>query len=121
VSTRSNATVRDQSPFPEVGATPATWESCDVALGNKIRIEERVTTVFWNSAVASRTLTYTYDDAAGVERTKVVTLAAGAVIQVQWSEYLGRHAADPVEDGLAWFTASGSSGDVRMQSTRRWR
>ena len=42
MSTRTSASVRDQSPYPEVGATPATWEACDVSLGNKVRIEERV-------------------------------------------------------------------------------
>lgn len=121
MSTRTSATVRDQSPYPEVGATPATWEACDVSLGNKVRIEERVTTVFWNSSVAAKTITYSYDDAAGEVRTKVRTLQPAEVIQVQWSDYLGRHAADAAEDGFAWFTTNGASGDVKMQSTRRWR
>jgi hypothetical protein len=118
MSTRTNATVREQSVYPEAGPTPKTFENCDVTLGNKLVIEQRLVVVFFNSAVAARTITYTYDDDAGQVRTLVVTLAAGEICPVQFEQRLGRHAADLPETGFAWFTASGSSGDVKMYALR---
>ena len=118
MSSRTNVTVRDQSIYPEVGAAVRTWESCDVTNGNKMQIEERVVVVVWNSSVAAKTVTLHYDDDAGQVSTKVLTLAAAEVAQLQFASRLGRHAADAAEAGFAWLTANGVVGDVKMQATR---
>lgn len=118
MSARTNATVREAGAYAEQGPTPRTFENCDVTNGNKLFIEPRVVVVFFNSAVASKTVTYTYDDDAGQSRTLVLTLAAGEVCPVQLEQRLGRHAADTAENGFAWFTANGTAGEVKMHAIR---
>lgn len=119
MSTRTSVTVREQGLFPELGTTTKTFENCDVALGNKMPLEEAIGVVLFNSAVASRTITITYDDDAGQVRTNILTLGAGEVVQAQFPSRLGRHAADLPESNFVWFTASGTAGDVKMQAQRR--
>ena len=118
MSARTNATVREQSVYSEQGPATKTLENCDVTNGNKVVIENRLVLTFYNSAAAARTITYTYDDQVGQSRTLVVTLAAGELGPVQLDQRLGTHAADTAENGYAWFTASGTAGEVKMHALR---
>lgn len=118
MSARTNATVRDQGAYPEVGPATKTFENCDVTNGNKLVIEPRLLVLFFNSAASAKTVTYTYDDDAGQSRTLVLNLAAGEVCPVQFEPRLGRHAADAAENGFAWFTANGTAGEVKMHALR---
>lgn len=118
MSARTNLTVRTQSAYPEVGPSTKTLENLDVTNGNKLLAEPGLVVVLYNSAVASRTVTFTYDDDAGEVRTKLLTLAAGELTVVQLERRMTRHASDTAENGYAWFTASGSAGDVKAQAAR---
>jgi hypothetical protein len=118
MSTRTNLTVRNQGQYPELGATVKTFENMDVTNGNKVLDEPGLCSVLHNTSVSSRTVTYTYDDQRGEVRTKILTLAAGEAVLVQYEENLTRHAADAAEHGYVWLTASGSAGDVKVMTTR---
>lgn len=114
MSARALATVRNAGAYPENGPTTKTFENCDVVNGNKVPIEPNLIGILFNSSGTSKTVTYTYDDDHGVSRTDAVSLAAGEVAPVQIAPRLGRHAADAAEHGFAWFTASGSAGEVKQ-------
>lgn len=118
MSARTNLTVRTQAAYPEAGPSTKTLESLDVTNGNKLLVEPGLAVVLYNSAVAPRTVTYSFDDDAGQATTKQITLAAGELTVVQLERRLTRHASDTAENGYAWFTASGSAGDVKAQVVR---
>lgn len=118
MSARTNLTVRSQAAYPEVGPTTKTFESADVTNGNKVLIEPGLVVLLFNSSVADKTVTYTYDDNAGEVRTKVVTIPAGGIAPAQLERRLGNHAADTAETGYAWLTANGTAGDVKVYVAR---
>lgn len=119
MSSRTNVTLRTLTAFPEVGASTKSEENADVTNGNKLQQEPDIVVVFRNSSAAPKTITYTYDDDAGEVRTKVLTLAVGEIVAVQFESRLCRHASDAAENGShVWFTASGVAGDIKMFACR---
>lgn len=119
MSSRTSLTVVDQAGFPEEGPSPKTLENMDVTNGNKFVDDGRTVVAVRNSAVASRTVTYTYSE-RGQTRTKAVTLAASEeCILGPFPPAMRAHDGDASENGShVWLTASGSTGEVKARAVR---
>lgn len=121
MSARTSLAVIDANgSFPENAPATKTTENMDVAAGNKIlNIDEN--TVIWVEETSgnARTVTYTYDDDAGVERTKAVALGANErTLLGPFKPRMTRHAGDAAEAGALWLTANGTAGQVKARAIR---
>jgi hypothetical protein len=120
VSSRTALTVLDSGAYAEDGPTTKTLENMDVTNGNKFTNDGRVLLKVRNSAVAARTITYTYDE-RGAARTRAVTLAASeeTILGPFPVAIFNEHAADASEHrSHVWATASGAAGEVKARAIR---